>query len=341
MSSLHNNPDVDPQSEARNLNIRIVCKHCRNPRPNIIDDYTSGDMICGDCGLVLGDHLIDTRPEWRTFADSECPDPSRVGDIESFHFGNQDQLSSTTISTSASKKTNSSISLIQTHSKTTETKADAKLLGAYKTISMLAEKLGMTKASIDAAKHVYLKLSEKKMPRSKRGKFNELLIAVSLYTGCRSQNVPRSYEEIGKVTGVGKQSIGKLYRDFVTPMLVELENGIGVSTVDRGWESQLARVCSDLELKQEVEVVARQILQKTHALGLLDGRTTKTILGVGVYLASCLSRLNCLIPAHKIAKTLDCQLATIKKAYSIVYPEREKLVQGIANIKSVSSLPGV
>ncbi|KAH8833885.1 cyclin-like protein [Flagelloscypha sp. PMI_526] len=39
----------------------------------------SGDLVCRGCGLVLGDRIVDTRSEWRTFANDEGDDPSRVG----------------------------------------------------------------------------------------------------------------------------------------------------------------------------------------------------------------------------------------------------------------------
>lgn len=50
--------------------------------PNLVEEFSSGDMVCGSCGLVLGDRIIDTRSEWRTFAndDQGNDDPSRVGD---------------------------------------------------------------------------------------------------------------------------------------------------------------------------------------------------------------------------------------------------------------------
>ena len=49
--------------------------------PNIIEDFRSGDVVCGNCGLVLGPRIIDTRSEWRTFSndDGGGDDPSRVG----------------------------------------------------------------------------------------------------------------------------------------------------------------------------------------------------------------------------------------------------------------------
>lgn len=61
--------------------MKYFCKDCRDPVPNIIEDYSNGDVVCATCGLVLGPRIIDTRSEWRTFAndDGGGDDPSRVG----------------------------------------------------------------------------------------------------------------------------------------------------------------------------------------------------------------------------------------------------------------------
>ncbi|KAF0436080.1 TFIIB-domain-containing protein [Gigaspora margarita] len=62
------------------LNIRLICPICKNPQPKIIEEYANGDLVCGECGLVLDDHIIDTRSEWRTFQnDYNEKDASRVG----------------------------------------------------------------------------------------------------------------------------------------------------------------------------------------------------------------------------------------------------------------------
>jgi hypothetical protein len=42
-------------SEQENdLKLRIVCKDCRVYPPNAIEYESSGDVVCGDCGLVFG-----------------------------------------------------------------------------------------------------------------------------------------------------------------------------------------------------------------------------------------------------------------------------------------------
>ena len=58
--------------------------HCpEHPNGILIEDYRAGDMICRECGLVVGDRVIDVTSEWRTFAnDSDAKDRSRVGDVQ-------------------------------------------------------------------------------------------------------------------------------------------------------------------------------------------------------------------------------------------------------------------
>lgn len=47
------------------LAVRLICPECRDPNPNIREEFGSGDLVCGNCGLVLGDRVVDTRSEWR------------------------------------------------------------------------------------------------------------------------------------------------------------------------------------------------------------------------------------------------------------------------------------
>ena len=50
---------------APDLAVRLICNDCRENPPNLVEDFSSGDVVCGSCGLILGDRIIDTRSEWR------------------------------------------------------------------------------------------------------------------------------------------------------------------------------------------------------------------------------------------------------------------------------------
>jgi transcription initiation factor TFIIB len=78
----------------------VVCP--QHPDAPLIEDYRAGDMICSECGLVVGDRcvlplcniqynsrislgfrVIDVGSEWRTFSNEKAGvDPSRVGGPE-------------------------------------------------------------------------------------------------------------------------------------------------------------------------------------------------------------------------------------------------------------------
>jgi hypothetical protein len=47
------------------LAVRLICPDCKDPNPNIVEQFGSGDIVCGNCGMVLGDRIVDTRSEWR------------------------------------------------------------------------------------------------------------------------------------------------------------------------------------------------------------------------------------------------------------------------------------
>ena len=57
--------ELDEPHYAPDLAVRLVCPDCRDPVPNIVEEYSSGDLVCGSCGLVLGDRIVDDRSEWR------------------------------------------------------------------------------------------------------------------------------------------------------------------------------------------------------------------------------------------------------------------------------------
>ena len=56
---------VQQPSYGPDLAVRLICPECKDPNPNIIEEFGSGDLVCGSCGLVLGDRIVDTRSEWR------------------------------------------------------------------------------------------------------------------------------------------------------------------------------------------------------------------------------------------------------------------------------------
>jgi transcription initiation factor TFIIB len=58
-------PKPQQAAFAPDLSVRLICPDCRDPNPTIVEEFGAGDLVCGGCGLVLGDRIVDTRSEWR------------------------------------------------------------------------------------------------------------------------------------------------------------------------------------------------------------------------------------------------------------------------------------
>ena len=144
-------PILKPQEPWReNLNMQLVCRDCKEYPPNLVEEFSSGDMVCGSCGLVLGDRIVDTRSEWRTFSndDQGGDDPSRVGD------GANPLLSGAQLQTGISfngGNAGRNRDLQRAQNKANHDKTTKSLLSAYKEIDAFCEVLSLPKIVTDTA----------------------------------------------------------------------------------------------------------------------------------------------------------------------------------------------
>ena len=63
-----------PKTHQRSVD---TCPECASK--NLVHDYDTGETICGDCGLVVYEQMMDKGPEWHAFTQQEKASRSRVG----------------------------------------------------------------------------------------------------------------------------------------------------------------------------------------------------------------------------------------------------------------------
>ena len=68
------------------MSSKVTCRS--HPDAVLIEDHRAGDMICSECGLVVGDRVIDVGSEWRTFSND------KGGENEFVKYGTEGALSS-------------------------------------------------------------------------------------------------------------------------------------------------------------------------------------------------------------------------------------------------------
>jgi len=201
-----------PQEPWReNLNMQVICRDCKEFPPNLVEEFSSGDMVCGSCGLVLGDRIIDTRSEWRTFSndDQGNDDPSRVGDGAN-PLLNGSQLQ-TTISFGDGAANHKSRDLHRAQNKSTHDKSTKSLLAAYKEIGALCDALSLMKNVSDVAKHLFKMVND---AGAFKGKSQDTLIAGVIFIACRQCSLGRTFREIYALTKVPKAEIGRMFKNL-------------------------------------------------------------------------------------------------------------------------------
>lgn len=191
---------------SENLNMTAMCKDCKEIPPNLVEEFSSGDLVCGSCGLVIGDRIVDTRSEWRTFAndDGNNDDPSRVGD------GANPLLNGSQLTTQIAYGEGSrSHDLHRAHGRSTADKATKGLLAAYKEIGAHCDAVNIPKNVSDTAKHLFKLVDDAK---AFKGKSPEAIIAGCIFIACRQCGVPRTFREIYALTKVSKKDIGRTFK---------------------------------------------------------------------------------------------------------------------------------
>ncbi|KAJ3345204.1 transcription initiation factor IIB [Entophlyctis luteolus] len=342
-----------------NLNVKIMCSHCRNPVPNIVESFRDGDQICGDCGLVLGDRIVDTRSEWRTFSNSDSDggdDPSRVGVrcllplAEVQHpaapfsvlaaadtlLGDANTLEATSISRKDGG-TGRGKDLARVHGKLSEQKKANALLASAKQISAMSERIGLTKVVTESAIQLYRwSLSNKQLS----SKPQEGIMAACIFLACRQHYVSRTFKEICGLTNVPKKEIGKLFKIIQHQYSKEnKEQGRETTRTQATPESFIRRFTGDLELDNAVRLACVQVGNRVYQNDILGGRSTISLAASVIYFVVCMS--DSPKSAIEIAKISGCTESTLKTSYKILYQHREELIQGIQTAKGLEALPTI
>jgi transcription initiation factor TFIIB len=141
----------------------------------------------------------------------------------------------------------------------------------------MASALGVPRSVREVASVIYRRaLSEDLI----RGRSIEAVAAGALYAACRKEGIPRSLEEVTHVARVEQKEIGRTYRYIAR----ELE--LGMRPVDP--QKYVPRFCSALDLSEEVQSKANEVIETSAAEGLLSGKSPTGYAAAAIYAASLL-----------------------------------------------------
>lgn len=328
MSAQTANPPTEEPFLGPNLNITLVCPECKIFPPDLIERFSEGDIVCGSCGLVLSDRVVDTRSEWRTFSndDQNGDDPSRVGDAGNPLLDTEDL---STMISYVPENVKAGRELNRAQSKSLVDKKDNALSAAYAKISQMCDGYQLPKIVQDGAKEVYKLVHDERLLR---GKSQESIMAAAIFIGCRKAKVARTFKEIWALTNVPKKEIGKVFKIIKRVIQEKDETNPGAyslikdseQTTQTSAEDLIRRFCSHLGLSNEVTNAAEYIARRCKESGILAGRSPITIAATVIYMTSLLFGAE--VTPSKIANKTGVSDGTIKTSLKVMYEDREKLI---------------
>jgi len=202
-----------------------VCPECKSK--NIIHDPGSGEMICGTCGLVMKETMLNEGPEWRAFTPMEKNSRSRVGVPLSFAV--HDKGLTTMIGRVGRDAFGRQIPMDtklkmlrlrkwQIRSRV-HSSMDRNLAQAMAELDRLTDKLHIPPSIKEKSAVIYRKALEKGLVR---GRSISAITAASLYAACRMTQTPRTLREVSAQSPIEKKDIARCYRLMIRELNIQM-----------------------------------------------------------------------------------------------------------------------
>eukprot|EP00092_Neocalanus_flemingeri_P019169 GFUD01020767.1.p1 GENE.GFUD01020767.1~~GFUD01020767.1.p1 ORF type:complete len:311 (+),score=78.39 GFUD01020767.1:184-1116(+) len=287
----------------------VACKF--HPDATLIEDYRAGDQICSECGLVVGDRVIDVGSEWRTFSsESGGEDKSRVGGAENTLLGSSDL--STIIGPGTGGASFSADGKAMYNNRPTVSSSDRTLMNAFRTISNMSDRINLPRTIIDRANNLFKMVSDGK---NLKGRANDAIAAACLYIACRQEGVPRTFKEIVAVSTISKKEIGRCFK------LILKAHDTSVDLITTG--DFMSRFCGTLSLARDVQKAATCIAKKAVDLDIVPGRSPISVAAAAIYMASQASDDK--RTQREIADIAGVADVTIRQSYKLMLPRAAEL----------------
>ena len=254
------------------------CPECGSS--NLIYDESKGELICGDCGLLVEEGMVDTTHELRQFDKTEKK--SRGGapmSLQKFDKGLATNVGevSDIYKLDSSQQTRKYLRLKKWQERVS-TSIERNLRLAMAELRRVASFLDLPTVVRDEAARIYNFVLQRGFIR---GRNMESVIAACIYAACRTYAIPRTLDEISAASEVERKEIGRTYRFIIRK--------IGIKVTPSSPKDYISRFASVLHLSPKTQNSALKILQKAEITELTSGRGPAGIAAAALYVAALLN----------------------------------------------------
>ena len=256
------------------------CPECGSS--NLVHDYDTGETVCGDCGLVLYEQMMDKGPEWRAFTPEEKASRSRVGVPTSYSV--HDKGLSTAISQvdrdAFGRKLPLSTRLQMWRLRKWQIRSrvhssiDRNLAQAMAELDRLSDKVYIPPPIKEKAAVTYRKALDKGLVR---GRSIAAIAAAALYAACRGSGTPRTLREIAEASLVDKKDVARCYRLLLRELDVHMPIADPLTYV--------SKIAERTGISGKTQGIAIQILREARKRRAAAGKDPMGLAAASLYIA--------------------------------------------------------
>jgi transcription initiation factor TFIIB len=313
--------DETTEADETTADEREECPECDG---SLVNDSARAETVCADCGLVVEEDEIDRGPEWRAFDSSERDQKSRVGAPTtnmlhdnglSTNIGWQDKDA---YGNSLSSSQRQKMQRLRTWNERLRTSdhSERNLKQALGEVERMASALGLPENVRETASVIYRRaLDEDLLP----GRSIEGIATASLHAAARMAGVPRSIDEVARVSRVDEETFQRAYRYIVKELELEVQPADPTE--------YLPRFASKLDITDETERRARELLETGKEQAVHSGKSPVGLAAAALYAAGVLTNSD--LTQKAVSEVTDISEVTIRNRY-------QELLETAASVESQS-----
>ena len=259
------------------------CPDCGSS--SIKKDYERGELVCTKCGMVITDNIADMGPEWRAFDAEQREKRARGGAPTKYTRPNKGLSTEIDLKNVDIKggrispqKQAQMYRIRKWHKRASiASSVERNLAIALTELDRIASYLGLSPDIRESAAVLYRRCIKAELIR---GRLIESVVAAVIYAVCRMNGIPRTLDEIARISGIEKKEIGRAYR------FVRRELDLDVPLTDP--TQYVPKFVAALKLSGEVQETGIKLLKDSLKSGLISGRGPTGVAAAAVYIASAL-----------------------------------------------------
>ncbi len=284
----------------------------------VITDSERGEIVCGGCGLILVQNMLDTSYENNGYTLEGFMKQARTGPATSLTMF--DKGLSTVIGTnkdfsgnSLSSKTKYEFNRLRTWDQRSKSRNTASLSKAFTLLHGMKTKLGIPDNVVENAAYIYRKIVSAKLTR---GRTMATLISAALYAACRENNIPRTLNDIAEAGNVERRILSRDLRTIIKKL------GLNLNQYDTN--SFITKISNNMNLKEKIKRDAFEILKRCEKEEITAGKHPVAQAAASLYISCIMNGVK--ISQKKFSEESGVSDVTIRNR-SVLIKKTLKLVE--------------